>query len=122
VIFSREVDESLKEVCIEIEKRYEIRFLEIGTDKDHVHFLIQAIPRISPTQMIRVIKSITAREVLAKHKEIKEKMWGGQFWSDGYCVNTVSKHGNENTIANYVKQQGQDKDYKKLYSQQLAMW
>ena len=121
VIFSVEVDESLKEVCIEIENRYDIRFLEIGTDKDHVHFLVQAIPRYSPTQIIRTKKSITAKE-LKRHKEIKEKIWGGQFWSDGYYVNTVSKHGNEDVIANYVKEQGKSKEYKKLYTQQLAWW
>ena len=40
-IFDKSVDETLKEVCLEIEKRYEVKFLEIGTDKDHVHFLVQ---------------------------------------------------------------------------------
>jgi len=121
IIFSDVIDQSLNEVCIEIEKRYDIRFLEIGTDNDP-HFLVQAIPKFSPTQIIRMIKSITAREMLIRHKEIKEKIWGGQFWSDGYYVNTVSKHGNEKVVANYVREQGRDQEYKKLYSQQLAMW
>ena len=40
-MFDKGIDETLKEVCLEIEKRYEVHFLEIGTDKDHVHFLIQ---------------------------------------------------------------------------------
>ena len=122
VVFSAEADKSLREICIEIEDRYEVRFLEIGTDKDHVHFLVQAVPRLSPTTIIRVIKSITAREMFSRHKEIKEKLWGGEFWSDGYYVNTVSRHGNENVVANYVKEQGKEKEYKRLYSQQLAMW
>ena len=37
-MFTQEVDERLKEVCLEISKRYEIEFIEIGTDQDHVHF------------------------------------------------------------------------------------
>lgn len=37
VVFSKEIDKMLKEVCLEIEKRYDIHFLEIGTDKNHVH-------------------------------------------------------------------------------------
>jgi putative transposase len=49
VVFSEAVDKSLKEVCLEISKRYEIEFIEIGTDKDHVHFLIQSVPALSPT-------------------------------------------------------------------------
>ena len=56
VVLSEAVDTGLKDICEEIEKRYEIRFLEIGTDKDHVHFLIQSVPRLSPTQIIRTIK------------------------------------------------------------------
>ncbi|MFL6207973.1 MAG: IS200/IS605 family transposase, partial [Pyrinomonadaceae bacterium] len=42
-VFTPPVDQKLKEVCLEISKRYEITFLEIGTDKDHVHFLVQSV-------------------------------------------------------------------------------
>ena len=122
VVFSEAVDQSLKEVCEEIEKRYDIRFLEIGTDKDHVHFLVQGIPRLSPTQIIRTIKSITAKEIFARHPEVKKKLWGGEFWSDGYYVGTVGKHANETVIGNYVREQGTEKEYKKLYSQQLSLF
>ena len=61
-----EVDEVLKDVCLEIAKRYEITFLEIGTDREHVHFLVQSVPTYSPTKIVRTIKSITAREVFAR--------------------------------------------------------
>lgn len=47
-VFSAEVGTKLKEVCAEIEKRYEIGSLEIGADKDHVHFLVQCVPAYSP--------------------------------------------------------------------------
>ena len=57
VVISEEVDKEIKETCIEISKRYPINFLEIGTDKDHVHFLIQSVPKYSPTEIIRIIKS-----------------------------------------------------------------
>jgi len=90
VVFSKEVDESLKDICLEITKRYEIHFLEIGVDKDHVHFLIQSVPTKSPTQIITIVKSLTAREIFKKHPEVKEQFWGGEFWTDGYFVNTVS--------------------------------
>jgi REP element-mobilizing transposase RayT len=63
VVFSELVDQTLKEVCIEISKRYELHFLEIGTDKNHVHFLVQSVPTHSVTKIITIIKSITAREI-----------------------------------------------------------
>ena len=122
VVFSDAVDQGLKEVCLEIERRYDIRFLEIGTDKDHVHFLVQSVPKFSPTQIIRAIKSITAKEIFLKFPEVKKKLWGGEFWSDGYYVGTVGKHANESVIGQYVREQGVEQEYKKLYSQQMSFF
>ena len=119
VIFSEEVDKTLRDVCIEISNRYDIIFLEIGTDNDHVHFLVQSIPKLSPTQIIRTIKSITGKEIFSKHPEVKKKLWGGQFWSDGYFVSTVGRSGNEEIISSYVKNQGKEKEYKRLLKQEL---
>ena len=123
VVFSKEVDMTLKEICIEIEKRYEVHFLEIGTDIDHVHFLVQSIPVKSASEIIRMIKSITAREIFKRHPEVKEQLWGGEFWTDGYFVNTVSKFGDETSISQYVRDQGLEKEYTILHkSKQLAMF
>ena len=89
--------------------------MEIGTDRNHVHFLIQSVPKLSPTQIITIVKSITAREIFKKHPEVKQQLWGGEFWSDGYFVNTVSKFGDESTITKYVKTQGQEKEYEIIH-------
>jgi putative transposase len=102
VVFSDAVDNRLKEISIEISKRYQMHFLEIGTDNNHVHFLVQSIPTYSPTQIVTTIKSITVREIFRYHPEVKQKLWGGEFWTDGYFVNTVSKFGDEHTISKYV--------------------
>ena len=120
VVVSEAVDRTIKETCEGIERRYDIRFLEIGTDKDHVHFLIQSTPAKSPSQLIQAIKSITAKEVFAKHPEVKKMLWGGEFWSNGYYVATVGKNANEAVIAKYVQEQGREKEYKKMYGQQLG--
>ncbi len=63
VVFSESVDQSLKEICLEISKRYQIYFMEIGTDNNHVHFLVQSVPTYSATKIVTIIKSITAREI-----------------------------------------------------------
>ena len=121
IVFDVNVDEELKNVWQEIEKRYDIRFLEIGTDRDHVHFLVQSIPKVSGTQIIRTIKRITAREIFQRCPQVKKKLWGGEFWSDGYYVNTVSHHGNEGTIRKYIQNQGRESEYKQLLTQQLSL-
>lgn len=122
VVFTEEVDLLLKEVCLEIGKRYEIVFIEIGVEKDHVHFLLQSVPRYSPTRIVRTVKSITAREIFKRAPAIKKQLWGGEFWTKGYFISTVSRHGNEDTIRNYVKNQGRsEKGYKKLHRQELEL-
>ena len=113
VVFDARVDTVLKEVCLDIAKRYAIIFLEIGTDKDHVHFLVQSVPTYNVTKIVMMIKSLTAREVFRRCPQVKKKLWGGEFWSDGYYASTVGKHGDEGKIANYVKNQG--KEYNKLH-------
>ena len=122
VVFSEEVDNELKEICLEIGKRYEIHFVEIGTDRDHVHFLVQSIPTYSPTKIVRTIKSITAREIFQRVPAVKKKLWGGEFWADGYYINTVSRHGNEDVVRQYVEGQGKKEEYKKLHSEQLRLF
>ena len=72
VVFSEEVGNKLKEICIEISKRYEIHFIEIGTDGDHGHFLVQSVPTYSPTKIVRTIKNITAREIFRRLPSVKE--------------------------------------------------
>jgi REP element-mobilizing transposase RayT len=121
VVFDEDVENVIKEVCEEIEKRYEIRFLEIGADKDHIHFLVQSVPKMSPTQIITTIKSLTAREVFARCPQVKKKLWGGQFWTDGYYVSTVGMHGNEETIAKYVQNQGREKEYQVQLKQSIQL-
>ena len=74
LVINEEVDTLLKDVCLEISKRYEIRFLEIGTEGDHVHFLIQSVPMYSPTKIATTIKSITAREIFSKVPSVKKEL------------------------------------------------
>lgn len=115
-VFDENVDEVLKEVCLEIEKRYQVKFIEIGTDKDHVHFLVQSSPTYSVTKIVTLVKSLTAKEIFKKCPQVKKKLWGGEFWTDGYFASTVGKHGDENMIAKYVKNQGKEGgEYKRLH-------
>jgi REP element-mobilizing transposase RayT len=123
IVFGEEVEEVLKGTCLEIEERYEIKFIEIGADKDHVHFLVQSVPTYSAKKIIQTIKSITAREIFAQVPEVKKQLWGGEFWTDGYYVSTVGQHGNEETIRRYVEEQGIEKEYKQIhYDDQLKLF
>jgi REP element-mobilizing transposase RayT len=115
-VITEEVDKELREICLGIEARYEIKFLEIGTERDHVHFLVQSVPMYSPEQIVRAIKSITARKIFERCPEVKKQLWGGEFWTRGCYVGSVGEHGDEQVIQRYIKNQGRKpEEYQKIH-------
>ena len=119
-VFDNTIDKKLREVCIDISQRYEIIFVEIGNDEDHVHFLVQSVPTISVTKLVTTIKSITAREIFKEYPQLKKVMWGSSLWTSGYYVNTVGLYASKDTIKNYIKNQGSnEKEYVQIHDGQL---
>ena len=115
-VFTESVSETLKEVCLGISGRYEVYFVEIGMEENHVHFLIQSVPALSVTQIVKTIKSITAKQIFQLHPEVKKFLWGGNLWTSGFYANTVSEYANAEGIQKYIENQ---RAYKKILVQQL---
>jgi len=88
-VITEELGKGLKDICLDISARYEINFLEIGYEENHVHFLIQSVPSLSISEICMKVKSITAKEIFRRFPEVKSKLWGGNFWTSGYYANTV---------------------------------
>ena len=74
------------------------------------------------SEIIRTIKSITAKQLFQRYREIKAKLWGGSFWTSGFYANTVGQYGNEEVIRKYIENQGKEKEYKKVYDGQLTLF
>ena len=110
----KDVEEIITETAGGIAERYEIEMEAIGCDKNHIHLLCGAHPKIAAGEIVNIFKSITAREVFRRKPELKEEMWGGEFWSDGYYVATVGERGNWGRVELYVKNQGQGENVKQL--------
>jgi putative transposase len=106
--------ESIKEICKGIEERYSIRFETMGFDEDHVHFMLQSVPKYSASNIFRIVKSITARKLFEKHPDLKKELWGGEFWSDGGYVGTVGEGVNAEVIRKYIQNQGRKDGQLKL--------
>ena len=119
-IISEDISKHIKDTCLEIGERYEMVFIEIGTDEDHIHFLIQSVPTMAVDRIVRTIKSITAREVFKAFPVVRKELWGGNFWTSGYYANTVGQYGNAEVIKRYVENQG--KKYNQIHAQQLSLW
>ena len=121
-VITDSIGEGLKQICMDISERYEVHFVEIGYEPYHVHFLVQSVPNYSVSKMINMLKSIIAKELFKRFPEIKAKLWGGKFWTSGFYANTVGQYANEEVIRSYVKNQGTEKEYKKLHTSQLTLF
>ena len=105
-MIDREKMEFLKSILLEIGERYWFKFDAIGIEKDHLHVVLGAAPRHSPSKIMQTIKSISARELFKRYPEIKKQLWGGEFWTDGGHIDTVSEYGGLEKIRRYVEEQG----------------
>ena len=112
------MNEGTEKVILEtmqgIQERYAIEVSHVGFDKNHVHILCKFLPKYSGGQVIRLIKSITAREIFRQVAEIKKELWGGEFWTDGYYFATVSGRGDRGVIEKYIENQGREEDKRQL--------
>jgi putative transposase len=75
--------------------------MEIG--EDHVHIFTSMPPRYSVGEIVRIVKSVSAREIFVRYPEVKRELWGGEFWEDGYFVRTVGDKVTSDTIKRYIQ-------------------
>ncbi len=113
-LFTEEIEQVILEVMGGFKERYEIEVHTVGFDKNHVHVLCRFLPKYSGGQVVRLMKSITAREVFRRVPSVKQWLWGGEFWSDGYYMATVSGRGDKKVIEEYIKNQGRQEDAEQL--------
>ncbi|OGE30547.1 transposase [Candidatus Daviesbacteria bacterium RIFCSPHIGHO2_01_FULL_44_29] len=93
-------------IAEEIAIRYDIEFEKIGYDQDHLHILASFAPKYSGSEVVGMFKSITARELFKQFPLLKKELWGGEFWSDGFYLATISERGDWQTVERYVANQG----------------
>ena len=106
LFLNEEYTEAVKNICRGLENRYHMKFETVGFDEDHVHFMLQSVPKYSASQIFRLIKSITAIKLFEEYPDLKKELWGGEFWSDGGYVASVGEGINAEIIRNYIKTQG----------------
>ena len=108
-LLDTQVWDIIQETAEGIAERYAISMEAIGCDKDHVHLLCGAHPKVAPGRIVQIFKSITAREIFRRKPSVKRELWSGEFWSDGYYVATVGERGDWSTVETYIQNQGKPK-------------
>jgi len=111
----------LKDIIQKIGYDYNIEIVKLEIPVDYIHMVVRSEPKVSPSQIMQIIKSISARKFFSLCSEIKKKyFWGGKLWTQSYFVETIG-NANENTIRAYVQNQlkEMDKSEKSFKQQEL---
>jgi putative transposase len=121
-IFEEPYRSTLKGIIGKIGYDYDIEIVELEVPVDHIHMVIRSLPRIAPSDIMQIIKSISAREFFKMYPDIRKKFfWGGKLWTSSYFVETIG-NANEEVIRAYVRNQLKEMDKEELKAKQLRLW
>ena len=121
-VFSEPYRSKLKAIIQKAAYDYDMEVVEIEIPEDHVHLAIKTEPRMSPSEIMRIIKSISAREFFKIFPEIKARyFWGGRLWSASFFVETVGNR-NEEAVRKYVREQLMEIDEQEEGARQLGLF
>lgn len=104
------VGERMRELLLEIAPAYEIEIEELEVSVDHMHIFCSFPPKLSITQVVTRLKSLSARAIFAEYPQVKRQLWGCEFWEDGYFARTVGDKITAQIIKRYIQNHRDDKD------------
>ena len=113
-LLTPEIEKMILMTITGFKERFAIDIQEIGFDQNHIHILCRFLPKYSGGQVVGLIKSQTAKNIFKFIPSIKKELWGGEFWTDGYYIGTISGKGSKAVIEKYIRNQGRDKDLPQL--------
>ncbi len=97
------VRERVRELFLEIAEHHGFEIEELEVDKDHVHVFLSFPPKYLIGQVVGLLKAVSAREIRAGFPEVRQQLWGGEFWEDGYFVRTVGDKVTADVIKKYIR-------------------
>ncbi len=117
VLTNLDIDTELKATIREMAPFHDWIIVEMETDKDHLHVMLSAPPRYSPSNIVKLIKIWTQKRLFEKYpKQVKQYLWGGRFWSQGMYVSTVSDRTTKDEIKKYIKNQKKEHEQLELFT------
>ena len=104
-VFNEPYRSTLKKIIEKIGYDYNIEIVELEIPVDHIHMVVRSVPKVAPSDIMQIIKSISAREFFKRYPEIKKRyFWGGTLWTQSYFVETIG-NATEEVIRKYVREQ-----------------
>ena len=115
MVLKEPVARRLKEIFTGVGERYGFRIEEQEVMPDHVHLFVSAPPRYSPSELVKILKSVSWNRLMEEMPELKKELWGGALWSSGYFVRATGDMVTSEVIRRYIRYQRlQDEGPKQL--------
>ena len=103
-IFGRgDIRERAEQLIREISEEYGFEIVEMEVAVEHVHILLSFPPKRSIGEVVRIIKSNSARELFREFPSMKRRLWAGELWEDGYFARTVGDRMTRDVIEKYIE-------------------
>ena len=121
-VFTDPYRDTLKNILYKIGYDYNIEIVELEIPADHIHMIVKSEPKISPSDIMQIIKSISARSFFKLYPDIKRKyFWGGKLWTQSFFVETIGNATKE-VIRTYVQNQLEKMDVSEKSIAQMEMF
>ena len=117
-----DVEVFLRDVLLGISARYGFLLDSIGCDGNHIHVFVGAAPRYSPSNVMQILKSISARRLFEEFPDLRKTLWGAEFWNDGGYIATVGEGVTEEIIKRYIEKQGSKEEKEDFKQMKLSQY
>ena len=101
-VLTNDIVPRLKELFIEISKRYDFTIVEMEVMPDHVHLLIDCNPRFGIMEAVRKLKGTTSNVLRDEFPELKRKI--PSLWTRSAFISTVGSISLD-VVKQYIEEQ-----------------
>lgn len=101
IFLQAKVEQRFKELVHEVCEELQIQIVALECDKDHTHMFLNALPSLSPADMMAKIKGVTSKKLREEFPHLQHL---ASLWTRAYFVSTAGNVSSE-TIKRYVEQQ-----------------
>ena len=108
VFTNPEVQKEIAFLMREIALQYDMEIDKIDVSSNHLHMSISAPPRIAPSRLVQIMKSVSTKMLFKKYKFLKQYYWGGEVWVGGYFIRSVGQGLTKEAINKYIEEQSEE--------------
>ena len=109
-IFRKEwLRERAEQLFQEVAEEFEIEIIEMEVSPEHIHLMVSFPPKRGIGEVVRIFKSIVARELFREFPSLKKRLWGGELWEDGYFARTIGDRMTSEVIQKYIQHHRDEK-------------